>query len=116
MEKDSRWTFNNGYRDDGITTKCSKKIGDVSTTFEGYGKARLRYKICNEGSVKVSLERDGVPEEWKSEDTLDATTGIHTVDFDFNPYSQLKIEEEGVAMVHIISLELGCKGTKYYIS
>ena len=116
MEKDSRWTFNNGYQDDGITTKCSKKIGDVSTTFEGYGKARLRYKICNEGSVKVSLERDGKVQEWKSEDTLDATTGTHTVDFDFNPYSQLKIAEEGVAMVHIISLELGCKGTTYYIS
>ena len=116
MEKDSKWTFNNGYRDDGITNMCSKKIGDVSTTFEGYGKARLRYKICNEGSVKVSLERDGVREEWKSGDTLDASTGIYTVDFDFNPYSQLKIAEEGVAIVNILSLELGCKGTTYYIS
>ena len=105
MEEGNKWSFSRSYSEDGIQNKCQKKIGEVSTTFEGYGKARLRYRPCEEGgNVQVYIDN----EEHKGK--TDENTGIQTVDFDFNSFTTLKIKEGGNSMVNIISLDLGCRG------
>ena len=105
MEEGNKWSFSRSYSEDGIQNKCQKKIGEVSTTFEGYGKARLRYRPCEEGgNVQVYIDN----EEHKGK--TDENTGIQTVDFDFNSFTTLKIEEGDNSMVNIISLDLGCRG------
>ena len=105
MQEGGKWRFSRIYREDGIQDKCKKKVGEVSTTFEGYGKARLRYKICDQGNVNVYLDEQELDSE-----TSDPSTGIFTIDFEFTPASKLKIEEDDIAMVDLISLDLGCRG------
>ena len=105
MEEDGRWSFSRRYHEDAIQDKCKKKVGEVSTTFEGYGRGRLRYKICNQGNVNVYLDKQEL-----DSGTSDPSTGIFTIDFDFEPVSKLKIKEDDIAMVDIVSLDLGCRG------
>ena len=105
MQEDNKWSFRRSPSEDGIQNKCQHKIGEVSTTFEGYGKARLRFRPCEDGgNVKVYIDK----EEFQS--NTDQSTGIQTVDFKFNSFTTLKIVEVGNSMVNIISLDLGCRG------
>ena len=107
MEAGNKWSFSPSYFEDGIQKKCQHKIGEVSTTFEGYGKARLRYRLCKEGgNVQVYVDDKEIPSK------TDENTDIQTVDFEFNSFTTLKIKEGGNSMVNIISLDLGCRGIK----
>ena len=97
MQEDNKWSFRRSPSEDGIQEKCQHKIGEVSTTFEGYGKARLRFRPCEDGgSVKVYIDK----EEYQSK--TDQSTGIQTVDFEFNSFTTLKIREVGKSMVNIM--------------
>ena len=115
MEMDNKWIFSQRYSTDGITNKCSEKLGDVSTTFEGYGKARLRYRLCeSQGNVQVYLDNESCTSVEECTSITDDATGIATVDFEFNPFTTLKIAEVGDAMVDIVSLDLGCRGNNLF--
>ena len=108
MSEDLKWIFNSNYPNDPFTSKCSEKMGDVYTQFEGYGVGKLTYGGCSKGRVEVYLDGELISHIKKD-------TPSKVVEFNFAPYSKLEIKEaDEESVIEIISLEVGCKGIKIY--
>ena len=108
MSEDLKWIFNSNYPNDPFASKCSEKMGDVYTQFEGYGVGKLTYGGCSKGRVEVYLDGELISHIKKD-------TPSKVVEFNFAPYSKLEIKEvDEEAVIEIISLEVGCKGIKIY--
>ena len=108
MSEDLKWIFNSNYPNDPFASKCSEKMGDVYTQFEGYGVGKLTYGGCSKGRVEVYLDGELISHIKKD-------TPSKVVEFNFAPYSKLEIKEvDEEAVIEIISLEVGCKGMKIY--
>ena len=110
MSEDLKWIFNSNYPNDPFASKCSEKMGDVYTQFEGYGVGKLTYGGCSKGRVEVYLDGELISHIKKD-------TPSKVVEFNFAPYSKLEIKEvDEEAVIEIISLEVGCKGIRVYIN
>ena len=103
MTIQGKWKFDPTSSDDAYATRCGKKIGSISTQFEGYGVGKLMYGNCGKGRVDVRLNTEFI-------DYIEADTPYKTINFHFAPFDKLVLEERTEAVIDLVSLDVGPRG------
>ena len=87
-----------------LKINAKKKMGNIQTTFTGYGTGILQYGGCGKGRVEVYLNDERI-------DFIGADESSKLVEFHFSPHSRLELKEmEDESVIDVISLQLGCRG------
>ena len=108
MSEQDKWIFDANFQGDPFTSRCSNKMGNIHTTFAGYGTAILEYGGCGKGRVEVHLNDVRI-------DFIDGAETSKRLEFHFSPHSTLELREtEDESIIDLISLEVGCRGTLHY--
>ena len=108
MSEQDKWMFNANFQGDPFKARCTKKMGDIQTTFGGYGTGILKYGGCGKGRVEVHLNDERI-------DFIDGNEASKRVEFHFSPHSKLELREtEDESVIDLISLQVGCRGKLCY--
>ena len=108
MSEDDKWIFDANFDGDPFEARCTKKMGNIHTTFGGYGTGILVYGGCGKGRVDVYLNDERI-------DFIDGAETSKRLEFHFSPHSKLELREtEDESVVDLISLQVGCRGNIYY--
>ena len=108
MLQQDKWVFDANYLDDPFSNKCAKKMGSISTQFDGYGVGKLVYGGCGKGRVDVYLNGAEL-------DHIDTDQTSKIVEFHFSPFTKLELKETDTAsVIDLISLEVGPRGNVHH--
>ena len=106
MKEVGNWKFDAKYSDDPFAERCSKKMGRISTQFQGYGVGKLMYGNCGKGKVEVRLNGKKVEGS-----LINKNTPLKTLEFHFAPFDKLElVEKDDDSVLDLISLNVGPRG------